>query len=1431
MRRFAKWAALSVAALLIVTVLGLAVLSTHTGQRTALRLAETLASSSDGGVAFGELEGSLLSEGRLAHVHLRDRDGTWLTLGDIRFAWHPLGLLSRKLDVQYLTVGRVDVMRKPVATETPAENSGSTELPLIALAAQRLEVSELVLREETGVATWLKITGSADLLDIAAGLSAQLTVTRLDEPGGELDARLTYRPETRHLDISASASEPTNGLVATLLDLPDAPPLSLALKGTGPLDTWRAQWSISANAQPFAVGGVEVDRVAQRHRIAATVEGYLEQILPASIAELLSGKTTGNLIAFRSDDGRIDAERLTLSSDAIQVSAAGGVEPANSYVHGQLSAQVARADGSAVALRLSPDEVISLGALDVQLAVPDIRGPRRVEVAAVAQSITSSTGALAHIDISGSGHQQQPVGKQAFSIADLKFRAAASGLETEVAGLADAIGAAPELRVAGSLDQGKVTLDQITAMLAAGELTGNASFADGALAAQATVSMADLGRLSALAGQQLGGKLDARSKLSFQTKTGHFTVAIDASGQNLHAVDARASQLLSGTTRLSGQIGGSTAGALNIKDVKFTGHGLTATANGQIDDNAIAIDVAGQIADLAPLNPALTGSARMTATLKGPLSDFTSRIIVEGQQVTLHGRQLSAPTAKLEGRGSLAAHTGTVEIAAALADKTLAARTTFATTAEGTASVNDLAMSFGAIRARGNIRTLANGTPVGQFAIDAPTLADIALLTGQPIDGAASLSVELSEAEGAPALAFRGRASAIRFGDTRLRGFQATGDFKNYLAAASGKAELRLQNLTSDGLQVGDVRLDASGADGVVRYTAAANINGGRVTAGGQVAQRAEALDIDITQAALSKQSRTIRLAAPTRVSIAGGTTLIDKLVLSAGSGAAEVSGTAGEQLSLDVTLRKLPANVADAFADAVRLEGTIDGRITVRGTAAAPQADVQLTWANAAAGATRAQHLPSLNIDLKARLTGQNVTATVAARGPDRLAVTVDGSASLRDKQAIKARITGDLPLALGNGALATRAARLGGHATLTADVGGTVATPTVNGKLRLADATLDDPESGLRLHNIAGQIHITENRTTIESVDATSRRGGALKISGEITHPRGGPVGMQVSTNLAGLKFDDRRIMAGEIDGTIDVRGTLASLAATGALHLKRLDVTVPSRMPQSVANLELKHVNAPAHLSKPEQEQREPKSSAAAMRIGIDMRIDAANRIFVRGRGVDAQLGGDLRIQGSAAHPVADGAFAMQRGRLSILGRQLDFKRGNIFFAGSVEPLLDMEASAPAGDVTVVVTVTGSASNPVFKFSSIPELPEDEVVARLLFNKDLAGLSPMQLAQLAGEIDKIGGLSSGPGVFDQLKSSLGIDVLDVGTDQKGDPTVSAGSYVNDKTYIGVRGGTSVDSSRVVIDHELTKSLKARGELGADGNSKVGIGVEWDY
>jgi translocation and assembly module TamB len=68
-------------------------------------------------------------------------------------------------------------------------------------------------------------------------------------------------------------------------------------------------------------------------------------------------------------------------------------------------------------------------------------------------------------------------------------------------------------------------------------------------------------------------------------------------------------------------------------------------------------------------------------------------------------------------------------------------------------------------------------------------------------------------------------------------------------------------------------------------------------------------------------------------------------------------------------------------------------------------------------------------------------------------------------------------------------------------------------------------------------------------------------------------------------------------------------------------------------------------------------------------------------------------------------------------------------------------------------------------------------------------------------------------------------------VTTDEKGNAQATAGSYVSDKTYVGVKQGMTLGTSRIVVDHDLTKNLKARGEVGTDGDSKLGLGFEFDY
>jgi len=100
-------------------------------------------------------------------------------------------------------------------------------------------------------------------------------------------------------------------------------------------------------------------------------------------------------------------------------------------------------------------------------------------------------------------------------------------------------------------------------------------------------------------------------------------------------------------------------------------------------------------------------------------------------------------------------------------------------------------------------------------------------------------------------------------------------------------------------------------------------------------------------------------------------------------------------------------------------------------------------------------------------------------------------------------------------------------------------------------------------------------------------------------------------------------------------------------------------------------------------------------------------------------------------------ASGAFDMVRGRLDILTQRIAFDRGIITFAGDLDPQLDFSGSTRSGDVTITVTVSGRASDPEVTFSSVPELPQDEILAQLIFQKGIAELSPLQVARLAAAI----------------------------------------------------------------------------------------------
>ena len=244
--------------------------------------------------------------------------------------------------------------------------------------------------------------------------------------------------------------------------------------------------------------------------------------------------------------------------------------------------------------------------------------------------------------------------------------------------------------------------------------------------------------------------------------------------------------------------------------------------------------------------------------------------------------------------------------------------------------------------------------------------------------------------------------------------------------------------------------------------------------------------------------------------------------------------------------------------------------------------------------------------------------------------------------------------------------------------------------------------------------------------------------------------------------------------------------------------------------------------------QQREIDPNQGAGAQRSGINFNLtfNAPSRVFVRGRGLDVELGGSIVITGSAAAPRIVGGFELQRGRFVILGKRLDFDRGRLTFTGSLVPVLDLVARSEAGDTTVFIAVTGPANDPSFTFSSTPLLPQDEVLARLIFNQGTSDLSPLQIAQLAELAASLAGIGGSSGLLDNLRSQIGVDDLDIKTTKDGQTAVGVGKYLNENTYLGVDS-----TGRVAIDLDLGSGLKARGAVTAEGGGEVGVFYEGEF
>src|SRR3546814_2631726 len=149
-----------------------------------------------------------------------------------------------------------------------------------------------------------------------------------------------------------------------------------------------------------------------------------------------------------------------------------------------------------------------------------------------------------------------------------------------------------------------------------------------------------------------------------------------------------------------------------------------------------------------------------------------------------------------------------------------------------------------------------------------------------------------------------------------------------------------------------------------------------------------------------------------------------------------------------------------------------------------------------------------------------------------------------------------------------------------------------------------------------------------------------------------------------------------------------------------------------------------------------------------------------------------------------------------------------------------------------VTTILNVTGRAFDPQISFTSNPALPQDEVVARILFGSSVANLSAIQAVQLASSLNALRGGGGGLNPLGKLRSATGIDRLRIlGSDKAtGRGTdLAAGQHISDDIYVEIitdaRGFTATQ-----LEISLSKSLSVLSQAGSFGSSALNVRYKKD-
>ncbi|MFM7028347.1 MAG: translocation/assembly module TamB domain-containing protein [Chakrabartia sp.] len=1358
----------------LLLVLGGLMIAADTGPGHRFLVARLVALTPKNGLRIDlhEIRGSIYGEAELVGLRLRDPQGVFFEAPRVALSWNPFAWLGNRLDIRRLHAARATLHR------LPRLRPGRPDAPLLPdydIHIGQLGIDQLALgRGLGGPEQMARLAGQIDTRDNEAQLTLRATAAR----GDRLALHLVALPEADRFDLDLALDAPANGTLGGLMSL--RAPFQIRAAGDGSWTRWQGRLDARLDAQSAAHFALTAREGV--YGLTGTIEAGA---LPAGRVRQLAAPRIDVQGSARLANRRL-AGKLRLRAPALDLAAEGGLNLATSSFDGLVlnghlqrpQALMPRLAGQPVGLKLALNGPFRQPEFEYLLSAPLLR--------------VGTTG-LEGVRASGRG----VLGSQPARI-PVRLEA------RRVTGIGDVAGGMlAHFSLNGTLLARRTSLMGDGLNFRSDKLNGKLSiFVD------LRTGRYDLGLDGQISRYLIPGigLVDVRSTLSVVPGAdGRGTRILGRGEAWVRRFDNRFfATLTGGLPRLETGLERTPDGVLHFTNMRLNSPHLTLTLAGTRQrDGRFLLSGKGQHTSYGPLELALEGPiARpkinlLLARPNAALGLANVRLLLvpkpTGYDWTAMGGSAAGP---LSGRGDVLLPQGRA------------------------AQIRIAQLRAGTLGASGQLTAVPGGL-AGAVLLEGAAKGRLDLDVAQ---GRQRIRADVDARRivwaGSPQLAF-GRG---RFNGTLLlgpKGPDVDGRLSARDVAYGSLTAARLDGTLRMAEGQGSLSATLSGARGRdFTLTTQVRFTPDRLVVTGDGAIDGKPIQLD-APAVLLREARGWRLA-PTALRYAGGT--------------AELSGLlGGARPEMTAVLSSLPLDLLDVLAPRLGLGGRATGT---------------LFYAEDTTGE------PAGRIDLKVR--GLTRAGVALASRPVDLALVAsfgNGEAGARMVAALGGQTIGRGQLRLsglgGEGTLGQRFARanlfgqlryngdagtlwrltgietfdLSGNVAIAADISGRPTDPAIRGSVRSVAARIESPVSGMVLTNVAATGRFDGARLVLDGFSADAGRGGRITGEGTINFAETGR-GLDLSLQAENAQLIARDDLGATVTGPLRIRSDGRTGQISGTVRVTRSKYVLgQSAAAAAIPRLKVQEVNAGLDAR---------TDQAPALPWTLDIKADIPGRLMVSGLGLDSEWRARLDVQGSLLSPAITGTAELVRGGYEFAGRRFDLQRGVIRFRGESppDPTLDIVAAGDTEGLAATIRVAGTGQRPEISFASVPALPQEELLSRLLFGTSITNLSAPEAVQLAAAIASMRG-GGGLNPINALRKAVGLDRLrilpaDTATGQR--TSVAAGKYLTRRAFVEViTDGQGYSATRA--EFQVTRWLSILSTISTLGDQSAAIRVSKDY